>query len=236
MPSQQGNQFTQTFEASSLLNSNQPGPSPLTDTSAGSSVPSMAWLGPSSELPPASVSSSHERSQSLSSVGSISPGSVTPFSSTGATAATSTSGSIVASQYSVPTTVPNAEGPSSSTQQHAVHHPGSAIIGSTVNTSTSLMTPTSSAQHTPAAVTPSVTTTPPSATTETGEGSGSAAVPAEVDPSFTSLAESTQGQATTFSSTLDEEDEEDVEEGAEEDAQVPEDDGSGSLLTPTGDD
>ncbi|KAK5814491.1 CCAAT-binding transcription factor (CBF-B/NF-YA) subunit B-domain-containing protein [Linnemannia elongata] len=232
LPSQQGNQLSLTFEAPSLLTADQVDPSPLTDASAGSSVPSMAWLDPPSDLAPASVSSSHERSQSMSSVGSISPGSATTFSSTGATAATSTSGSVAASQNYVSATVPNAEG-SSSTQQQGFQHPGSAIIGSTVNTSTSLMTPTSSAQHTPTAVTPPVTRTPPLAATETGESSGSITVPTEVaDPSFTLLAESTLGQATTFSSTLDEGDEED----AEEDAQVPEDDGSGSLLTPTGDD
>ncbi|KAG9066784.1 Transcriptional activator [Linnemannia hyalina] len=236
LPSQQGNQLTQTFEAASLLTSNQPGPSPLTDASAGSSIPSMAWLGPASDLPLASVSSSHGRSQSLSSVGSISPGSATTFSSTGATVATSTSGSVPISQHSVSTTFPNVEGSSSSTQQQGFHHPGSAAIGSAVNRSTSLMTPTSSAQHTPAAATPPVTATPPSAAIETGGGPGSTAVPAEVaDPSFISLAESTQGQGTTFSSTPDEEEEGAVED-AEEDAQVPEDDGSGSLLTPTGDD
>ncbi|KAF9152282.1 Transcriptional activator [Linnemannia schmuckeri] len=233
LPSQQGNQLNQTFEVQPLLTSNQLGPSSFPEASVGPSVPPMAWLGPPSDLPAVPISSSHERSQSLPSAASISPGSATTFSSTGATAATSTSGSVAASQHSVPTAVPSADGSSSSTQQHAFHHLGPAVVGSTLNTSTSLMTPTSSAQHTPAAATPPTMMTPPPAPTDTGEGSGSTAVPlALADPSVTLLAESTQAQAATLPSTSDEGDEED----AEEDGQVPEDGGSGSLLTPTGDD
>ncbi|KAF8932866.1 Transcriptional activator [Haplosporangium gracile] len=233
LPSQQGNQFNQTFEMQPLLTSNQLGPSPLAEASAGSSVPPMAWLGPPSALSAAPISSSYERPQSLSSAGPISTGSATAFSPAVATAAASTSGSVAASQHSVSTAVTNADGSSSSTQQHAFHHPGSAVVGSTLNTSTSLMTPTSSAQHTPVAVTLPVTMTPPPALTETHEGSGSTALPlAFADPSVTLLAESTQAQAATLPSTSDEGDEED----AEEDDQVPDDGGSGSLLTPTGDD
>jgi hypothetical protein len=147
--------------------------------------------------------------------------------------------------HSTSTAVPNVDGSSTSTQgshssattntgQPDFQHPGSAVIGSTLSTSTSLMTPTSSAQHTPAAATPPVTATPPPATTETGESSGSTAIPPVLaaDAAYTSLADATQAQAATLPPTSEEEDETD----AEEDAQVPEDVGSGSLLTPTGDD
>lgn len=244
--SQQGNQFNQAFGAPSLLTSNQPGLSPLIEASAEPPVSPMAWLGPPSELPVGTdpIPSTHERSQSLSSSGSISPYSTTTFSSTGATAATSTTDSVTASQNSAPTTVPNVDGSSSSTQgshssaitttgQPGFQHPGSAVISSSLNTSTSLITPTSSAQHTPAAVTPPVTTTPPPATTEADESSESTAVPPVLaaDAPFTSMADSTLAQAVSLPPTSDGD-----EADAEEDAQVPEDDGSGSLLTPNGDD
>ncbi|KAF9124425.1 Transcriptional activator [Mortierella sp. 14UC] len=247
LPSQQSNnRFNQAFEAPSLMGSTQPGLSPLAEVSEGASVPPMVWLGPSGEIPAggALAHATHERSQSLSSTSSVS-GSTTAFSSTGATAATSTGGSAAPSQYSVSTTVPNVEGLSSSssaqgshysaataTGQHTLQHPAAAaVIGSTLSTS-SLITPTTSEHSTPEAITPPVTTTPP-VIAETGEGSGSTAVP------------STLSDATAQPSDLAAQDpamdppatnEVGHEADAGEDAEMPEDDGSGSLLTPTGDD
>ncbi|KAF9908836.1 Transcriptional activator [Linnemannia zychae] len=246
---QGNNQFSQAFGAPSLTGltgSTQPGISSLTEASGGATAPPAAWLGPSGDnlTRGAPENATHERSQSLSSTGSTS-GSTTAFSSTGATAATSTSDSVTPSQRTVPTTVPTVEGsPSSSsaqgshysdatgTGQYTLQHPVAATtIGSTLNTS-SLITPTTSEHSTPAAATTPITTTPP-ATAETGEGSGSTAVPSTLSNATTQPSDlAAQGAATDLPAVTDL----GGEANAGEDAQVPEDDGSGSLLTPTGDD
>ncbi|KAF9086862.1 Transcriptional activator [Mortierella sp. AD031] len=250
LPSQQDNQFGQTFEAQTLLASSQPEPSPLAETPTGITISPMGWLGPPDDLPAGTTilaPSSHDRSQSLSSSGSVSPGSTATFSSTGATVATSTTGSVAAGQYSIATTIPNAEGSSQGAQFSALmttgqeqvnHQPGTTAVAMR---STTLITPSSSAHSTPGATIspPSVTESGPTG----GEGSGSATVlQAFSETSSTPLADQaessqasgplSQDQATDLAQASEAED----EEGTEEDAQVPEDDGSGSLLTPTGDD
>ncbi|KAG0279356.1 Transcriptional activator [Linnemannia exigua] len=248
LPSQQNNQFNQAFEAPTLLASTQTGLSPLAEASGGPSVPPMEWLGPVDDIAAGRAvdHASHERSQSLSSTDSVS-GSTTAFSSTGATAATSTTGSVAPSQYSVMTTVPNVDESTSSsssaqgsnlsaamtTGQHTLHHPaGAALVGSTLNSS-SLITPTTSEHNTPAAATPPVTTTPSPAAAGAGQESGSTAVPSTL-PGAASQPSDLTAQNSTTAMTATEEAGDEVD--AEENGQAPEDNGNGSLLTPTGDD
>ncbi|KAF9920630.1 Transcriptional activator [Linnemannia zychae] len=236
---QQSTQFNQSFEAPSLQTSDQSGSSALTEPTIGSSVPSATWLSSTGDITAGGVPTllSSEHSGSLSSNGSISPRSVNTLSSTGATATTSAAGSVSINHPPMHSSASNAEGSSTSSQgtdamgpgQPNPHHSGSGVIGSIMNTSSSLMTPTSSAQTTPTADTPPTTTIPPPSTAETSEGSVSSALPSGLtEATFTPLTDQPgipQAQTT-----------EDGEEDPEEGAQLLEDDGSTSLLTPTGDD